>query len=104
MVLFGIMDHGGVESQDSHAGRTRGGVIGHTAAPSICPYDVIRPICPDTQPISDNDNDWVQLSRSENTCVKYFYEKEEGPEWGINGDKDADMVSQLMRAVYQTRL
>ena len=33
-------------------------------------------------PILENDNDWVQLSR-ENTCVKYSYEKEEEPEWGI---------------------
>jgi len=76
----------------------------------LCPHEAICPLGSDSQPlggyrdnhdeqswvpISDTENDWIQLS-SENACIKYSNEHPDMPEWGVDGNEDADMTSNII--------
>ena len=78
---------------------------------SICPYAAICPLGPDTQPlggylnsdidqtwmpVSDTENDWVQVGES-NSCILFSGENPEPPEWGITSTPESEVfTSDLM--------
>ena len=38
-------------------------------------------------PISDSDNDWVQVSPAGAVCIQYSHSHATGPDWGVSGSK-----------------
>ena len=75
---------------------------------SLCPYEAICPLGPDTQsvsgffdeeeawvPIMDSANEWVQLAR-ENSCVQYTNEHHDAPTWGMNGLGDEEITRNIL--------
>ena len=74
---------------------------------AICPYAAICPLGSDTQPlggylnsdidqtwmpVSDTQNDWVQVGES-NSCILFSGENPEPPEWGITSTPESEVFT-----------
>ncbi|KAL7552080.1 hypothetical protein ACHAWF_015296 [Thalassiosira exigua] len=79
----------------------------------ICPFEAVCPFGHDHMPLGgywesekgkpqwaplSESNDWVQLSQ-ENSCIRFSDETGGGPEWGIDGTQDPEVISKVLCCV-----